>query len=141
MNMCDLFRISVGKFPKKVAISDESGFLTYKDLWERTDRFASSLNRLGLKKGDKCAYMLYNCKEAVEVLFSLAKIGVIGVPVNFRFVPREIEYVVSHSDSKAFIFGAEFLERVKEIVNCNLFLDKLENMRNWRYRFYKDLEI
>jgi fatty-acyl-CoA synthase len=57
--------------------------------------------------------MSRNCSEFVEACFSLAKLGVVTVPINWRLSPIEFEQVCVHSDLKGLIFGADFTESVE----------------------------
>ncbi len=56
MTVGDMLTRNAAKFPGKTAIVQEEGpSLTYADLNDRVNRLASSLIRLGLKKGDRMA--------------------------------------------------------------------------------------
>ena len=63
--------------------------------------------KLGIKKGDKIASMLFNSPEIIEAYYAAAKIGAITVPVNFRLVGREVEYIIDQSESSTFIYDAD----------------------------------
>lgn len=110
----ELFLNSVIKYPKKTAIIFEDRPFTFEEFNARINRLANGLLSLGLTKGDHVAVMLGNCNEIVEVMMAVAKNGMVAVPVSFRFVASEIEYVVNQSESKAFIVGEEFLETVAQ---------------------------
>jgi len=89
--------------------------LTYPELESRTNRLANGLLKLGLNKGDRVAVMLYNCAEFVEVDCACAKAGLVGVPVNWRYVDREVAYVVDNSDAKALIVGEDFIDCIDRV--------------------------
>lgn len=61
------------KFPEKLALINEKGYITYRELNERSNRLANALLRLGLKKGERLGVLLHNCQEFVEVYFACAK--------------------------------------------------------------------
>jgi len=110
LNIGEILRVHARKRPGKMAVKDWLGkTLTYPELDSRTNRLASALLSMNLCKGDRVAVMLYNCTEFIEVYCALAKTGLVAVPVNWRFVGKEIEYVVNHSDSKAMIVGEDFV--------------------------------
>ena len=113
LNLSEILRIHAKNYPGKVALKDWYGkSRTYADLDSRTNRLANSLLRIGLQKGDRLAVMLYNCVEFVEVCCACAKIGVVIVTVNWRFIGREVEFVVNDSDAKAIILDEEFIDCV-----------------------------
>ncbi|MFQ5456971.1 MAG: class I adenylate-forming enzyme family protein, partial [Myxococcota bacterium] len=55
-----------------------------------------------------------NSIEWVEALAACSKIGVAAVLVSYRYTAPEVEYLVTHSEARALIFGAEFEKVVKE---------------------------
>ena len=102
--------------PDKIALKDWHGkAMTYPELESRTNRLANGLLRLGLRKGDRVAVMLYNCVEFVEVDCALAKAGLVVVPVSWRYIDKEVSYVVDNSDAKAIIVGEDFVECVNGV--------------------------
>ena len=46
-------------------------------------------------KGDKVMLLAKNRIECVESFFACAKIGAVYAPINWRFAPAEVEYVLS----------------------------------------------
>jgi len=116
LNMGQILRVHAKNHPSKVALKDWRGkTLTYPELESRTNKLANGLLRLGLRKGDRVAVMLYNCAEFVEVDCASAKAGLVVVPINWRYVEKEIEYVVDNSDAKAMILGEDFIDCIDRI--------------------------
>ena len=76
---------------------------TYRDISEQSDRLASSLCGLGVRKGSHVALMIPNGPAFMVSWFALAKIGAVMVPVNFSYTSSELAYVVSDSDSEFLI--------------------------------------
>jgi len=106
----ELFLNSVNKYPNKTAVVFEDRKYTFSELNARINCLANGLIELGFKKGDHIAVMLANSSEILEVMMAIGKVGMVGVPVSFRFVAAEIEYALTQSDSKVLIVGEEFLE-------------------------------
>jgi acyl-CoA synthetase (AMP-forming)/AMP-acid ligase II len=116
LNLGQILRVHAKKLPNKLALKDWHGkSLTYKELELRTNRLANGLLDMGLKKGDRVAVLLYNCCEFVEIGCACAKAGLVVVPISWRYIPKEIEYVVNNSDAKAMIVGEEFIEAVDSV--------------------------
>jgi acyl-CoA synthetase (AMP-forming)/AMP-acid ligase II len=99
---------------KKIGLIDGNTSLTYKEINERVNRLSNALISLGLKKGEKVAFMANNCHEFAETFFAAAKAGLIIVPVNARFNGPEVTYTLNHSESNAFIYHSEFDEIAKK---------------------------
>ena len=56
--------------------------LTWRELEERVNRIANALHALGLRKGDKLAYVLPNSVEVLEVILAGARMGYVLVPLS-----------------------------------------------------------
>ena len=90
-------------------VDSQSGLrLTFSELNQRTNRVANMLLALGLKKGDRVAIMMMNSAEFFEAYFAVAKIGGVVVPLNWRLVADELEFIVKDSGSRFLLFGDEF---------------------------------
>jgi acyl-CoA synthetase (AMP-forming)/AMP-acid ligase II len=143
LNLGQILRVHAKNYPNKVALKDYRGkALTYAELESRANRLANSLSDMGLRKGDRVAVMLYNCTEFVEVDCAFAKAGLVVVPVNWRYVDKEIEYVVDNSDAKAFIVGEDFIECINRIKNGfkKVKVDNYVCVGSKRFEGYRDYE-
>jgi len=89
--------------------------LTYRALNERTNRLANALLDAGLAKGERVGLLLMNSAEFMEAYFALARIGAVVVPLNWRLVPDELEFILKDSGTQRLIFGAEFLDTVADL--------------------------
>jgi len=115
MNLGQHMKLNAKKYPDTIALKDSQRSFTYPEVNRRVNRLAHSLMGLGLEKGDKVAVLLENSIEIVEVYLATAKTGLIIVPINFRLVGPEIEYIVNNSDAKALIVHDEFTPTVDGI--------------------------
>ena len=89
--------------------------LTFEQLNERCNQLAHQFIADGVEKGDRVALLLMNSGEFVESYFACAKIGAVAVPLNWRLVPDELEFILKDSGTKRLIFGHEFLDNVEEL--------------------------
>ncbi|MHB1420114.1 MAG: AMP-binding protein [Bacillota bacterium] len=111
MNLADGLRINSWKNPNKVGAVFEDKRVTYQELNSRANQFAHGMLKKGFRRGDKVAILSYNNIEFLEIYHGLARIGVVSVPMNFRLVNNEVEYVVNNADAVGFIIGAELLNK------------------------------
>ncbi|MBU4564931.1 MAG: long-chain-fatty-acid--CoA ligase [Proteobacteria bacterium] len=95
---------SATKFANKTAVVCEGRRITYKELNDRVNLLANALLAMGVSKGDRVASMLYNTPETIEVYYAAAKIGAITVPINFRLVGKEVNFILENSGSKILIY-------------------------------------
>ena len=91
--------------------------LTYYDLNARANKLANAMLKLGIKKGDHVGLLLRNCNEFWEAFFAVAKIGAVVVPINWRFVARELEFVINDSEVKMLFLGEEFEDTINTITS------------------------
>ena len=63
---------------------------TFGQLNARVNGLANGLLGLGLHKGDTVAFLCNNRAEIVEIFLALAKLGVLGIPLNYRLSGVEI---------------------------------------------------
>jgi acyl-CoA synthetase (AMP-forming)/AMP-acid ligase II len=115
LNLGQVLKVNAKKFPNKIALKDRNRAFTYPETNRRVNKLAHSLLSLGLKKGDKVAVLLENSIEIVEVYLATAKTGLVIVPINFRLIGPEVEYIVNNSDAEAFIVHDEFTPCVDDI--------------------------
>ena len=115
MNLGQMLKVNAKKFPAKTAIKDKERSFTYPKTNGRVNRLAWSLLSMGLKKGDKVAVLLENCLEIIEVYLATAKTGLVIVPINFRLVGKDIEYIVNNSDAKMLMVDNEFVPLIEDI--------------------------
>ena len=115
LNLGQIQKLNAKKFPNTVALMDKYRAFTYPQMNKRVNKLAHSLVSLGLQKGDKVAVLLENSIEIVELFLATAKTGIIIVPINFRLVGPEVEYIVTNSDAKAFVVHDQFVTTVGPI--------------------------
>jgi fatty-acyl-CoA synthase len=95
------------QYGDKVATLFHNGAVTYNQLKQTGDLIARGFLKLGVGKGDKIAIWMAGYSEWAFVYFALMRIGAIIVPVNTRYRPQEIEYVLNKSKASLLIFKEE----------------------------------
>ena len=83
------------KYPDRPAIIFLGEKFTYTRLRNLIDRFATALNRLGVRKGDKVMLYITNSAQWVISFFAIQKIGAVVVPVAPIYTSFEIEYMIN----------------------------------------------
>jgi acyl-CoA synthetase (AMP-forming)/AMP-acid ligase II len=115
MNLGQQLKMNAAKYPGTIALKDAKRSFTYLKTNRRVNQLAHSLLALGLKKGDKIAVFMENSIEIIEAYLATAKTGIVIVPINFRLVGKEVEYIVNNSDAKAFMVDSEFATMIDGI--------------------------
>ena len=94
---------------------DGSFRLTYRELNESANRLANALLAEGIEVGERVGLLLMNSREFMEAYFALGKIGAVVVPLNWRLVADELEFILKDSGTQRLIFGDEFAETVADL--------------------------
>ena len=115
MTLRDLLRERAGKGRDKALILFHGRAFTYGEFQREVNRVAHSFLRLGAERGDKIALLLPNCPEFLFVVFAVAEIGTLFVPINTAFTAEEVGYVLEHSESSFLITTPAFLPLVAAI--------------------------
>ncbi len=102
--------------PDKAAIHFEGQDISYAGLADRIARLAAGLrDGLGIRRGDRLAYLGPNTPELLELVFAAARIGAILVPLNWRLAPGEHGYILGHCAATALIVDADYFGHAAEI--------------------------
>ena len=99
---------------ESIAVIHGDKHVSWRELNDGANRLSNALIDLGVKKGDKVVQMLSDSAEFVESTYGIQKAGAIPVPMNYRFVSREIEYQTNNSDSIVFITEEAYLGEVRK---------------------------
>lgn len=91
---------------------EEEARLTYGELGERAARMAGVLAAAGVGKGDRVGILLDNEAgiEAHVTYHASHLLGAINVPLNTRYVARELEYVLGFIEPAAIVFDPKFTD-------------------------------
>jgi acyl-CoA synthetase (AMP-forming)/AMP-acid ligase II len=101
--------------PNRVGARDLDRTMTFVQWNERACRLANALLGLGLSKGDRVAILAYNCVEWCEIFAATAKAGLVALPINFRLVGKEVQFIVDNAEAAAIIVQDELVGVVEEI--------------------------
>ena len=91
--------------------------LTYAQFGERVRRWANAMQALGITKGERVAVLSQNCHRVLEALFGAPLVGAILMPLNFRLVPDDFEYILNHGGARVVVVEeglAHLLDPIRE---------------------------
>jgi len=139
----DIVAMDAYLYPDKVGARDLGRALTFRDWNDRSCKLANALVGLGLEKGDRIAILAYNCLEWMEIYAAVAKAGLVIVPINFRLVGPEVQYIVENSEARAVIVQDDLLDRLETVRAERLIAEDKHIHFGGRtpagYRSYEDL--
>ena len=108
----DILEERAKKSPDVAAIVFEDQCITYGEYLDRVNRFARGLYAIGVKKGDHVGLWMTNRPEWCFVRHAIYKLGAVMVPINTRYKPDEISYILKQGDIRTLIMEQSFLGRI-----------------------------
>jgi fatty-acyl-CoA synthase len=103
-------------YPNYEAVVYESRSYTWEEVYKRCVKFASALDKLGIKTGDTVSIMAFNTPEIFEAHYSIPMVGAVINAINTRLDPNTISYILEHSDAKVFIVDRQFHEVIAKVL-------------------------
>ncbi|WP_395719295.1 long-chain-fatty-acid--CoA ligase [Prosthecobacter sp.] len=102
-------------YADREAVVDGRVRLTYREFFERCDRWSSALQKLGVKAGERVATIAPNTHAHLEAFYAVPQIGAVIVPINFRLTAADFAYILKHSGAKVVCVHADYLDAVDSI--------------------------
>jgi len=103
----EILRLAASEVPDRPATAFLGAHLTFTQIKEQADKFATALARLGIKHGDRVGIMLPNCPQYVIATFAILRLGATVVNVNPIYTQREVLVVARDSGMSALVTLAE----------------------------------
>ena len=82
---------------------DQAREISYAALDAMANSVARALAQRGFERGDRVAIVSANCVEYLAACFGIMRAGLVAVPVNYRFPPKIIDFVLRDANAK-FVF-------------------------------------
>ncbi|MCZ6882389.1 MAG: class I adenylate-forming enzyme family protein, partial [Gammaproteobacteria bacterium] len=92
--------------------------LSYAELKVAVDDLAVELDRLGLEKGAKVAFLLNNGYWTTQLFLGVMANNRIIVPLNVVAGKVQLQHVLDHSDTEVVFVAPEFREKLAEIIQA-----------------------
>jgi fatty-acyl-CoA synthase len=89
--------------------------LTYRQFGQRVNSWANAMRGLGVEKGDRVAILSQNCHRLLEAFFGTPLLGSILMPLNFRLVPDDFEYILNHGGAKVLVVEEGLTQLIEPI--------------------------
>ncbi|HSU89691.1 MAG TPA: AMP-binding protein, partial [Terriglobia bacterium] len=102
-------------YADREAVVDGELRLTYRQFLERCDRWSSALQSMGIRKGDRVAYIAPNTHAHLEAYYAVPQIGAVLVPINYRLIADDFEYLINHSGARIVCAHSDYLDAIEGI--------------------------
>ena len=111
--------------------------LTYTQFFDRCDKWSAALQEMGVKHGDRVAYISPNTHEQLESFYAVPQIGAVLVPINFRLTAEDFVYIASHSGATVLCVHPDYVEAIDGVrdqlggVKHFVVLGKSDGRKGW----------
>ncbi|HYB11299.1 MAG TPA: long-chain-fatty-acid--CoA ligase [Alphaproteobacteria bacterium] len=102
-------------YPGREAVVDGNLRLTYAQFFDRCDRWSTALQAMGIQRGDRVAYIAPNTHAHLEAYYAVPQIGAVLVPINYRLIPDDFDYIISHCGAKVVCAHVDHIDAVEGI--------------------------
>src|SRR6266700_5446357 len=97
------------------AVVDGGLRMTYEQLFDRCDHWSAALQGMGVKKGDRVAYIAPNTHQQLESFYAVPQIGAVLVPINYRLTPDDFTYLINHSGARIVCAHSDYLAAIDSV--------------------------
>ena len=102
-----LLRTGLETKPDEMAlVSAEEGH-TWRELDRASDRLAANMLELGVRRGDRVASLMPNRNALIIHYLACFKAGFVATPLNYRYMPPEIDHALEVSEASILLAHAE----------------------------------
>ncbi|MDX2005377.1 MAG: acyl-CoA synthetase [Meiothermus sp.] len=108
-------------YPNRTAVIHGSRSHSWAEVYRRSRRLASALQKLGVGKNETVAVMLPNTPAMYECHFGVPMIGAVLNTINVRLDAETVAFILGHGEAKVLITDPEFATTVRAA------LEKLEH--------------
>src|ERR1700722_10679601 len=102
-------------YAQREAVIDGDLRYTYEEFLARCDRWSASLQKMGIQRGDRVAYIAPNTHAQLESFYAVPQIGAVLVPINYRLTAEDFAYIVNHSGARVLCVHSDYLDAVDAI--------------------------
>src|SRR4029453_13020344 len=111
----DFMRRARKLYGAREAVVDGDQRWSYEEFGLRCDRWSTALERLGVRQGDRVAYIAPNTHAQLESFYAVPQIGAVLVPLNYRLTADDFAYLINHSGARIVCAHSDYLDQVDSI--------------------------
>ncbi len=89
---------------------------SYQQLRDRARCLANAFHDMGMRKGERAAFLMANCPEYIFTEYALAKLGVVRVPLAVLLGSQDHIYMMNHSEATTLIYHQKLADRVEAMI-------------------------
>lgn len=121
MNISEMLAFNARIYPEETALTERNSaertrrVMNWRQFDESANKVAHALIERGIKKGDRVLHLIFNSIEWLTVYFGILRTGAWVVPLNYRYLSRDIKYCADISEARMIILGEKFIDRIEAV--------------------------
>ena len=100
----------------RIAFIDPTTRLSYRELMQRTNRFANAMSRLGIARECRIALIMLDTVDLPVAFWGAIKAGVIPIPLNTMLTVEQWRYMIEDSRAQAVVISNDLLEKAQPLL-------------------------
>ena len=114
--LAEIVRLQAKNRGEAIVFEFEGRITSFAELDRNTNRVANALKALGVRAGERIAYLGKNSDVFFELLFGAIKAKVVMAPINWRLAGPEVAFIVEDCKAPVLFVGPEFVAQVRNIL-------------------------
>lgn len=110
------YKINAKVCPDEIAIIDEKGQVTHREVHEQTNQLAHGMAAAGIGENSRVAILCRNSRYFVEAFVATLKLGADGLLLNTAFAGPQLQQVIEDQNADAVIMDEEYYELLKDAI-------------------------
>lgn len=125
LTLSDLLISAAARRPHEDALVFPNSRQSYSELLAASRQWAKAFIALGVKPRDHVGLLMTTQPEFVAALFGAALAGAAGVPINARYAPAELAYLIENGDIVSLVTTTKVADAVDFVGKLNEALPEL----------------
>jgi fatty-acyl-CoA synthase len=102
-------------YPHKLGVVCEDKRFTYSQYGDRVNQLSNVLLDMGVKQGDRVAFLGPNCHRLLEAYYGVIQVGAILLPLNIRLLPADFAYILADAEASVLFVDRDLLYLIEPI--------------------------
>ncbi|MHC1562469.1 AMP-binding protein [Actinomycetospora sp. C-140] len=109
------FVVGRWRHPDRVAIVDDRGTVTFREIHDRTDRLARALADRRVGPGSRVAVLCRNHRGPIETILAVSKVGADVVLLNTGLSPAQMKAVAEEQEITTIVVDSDLDDRLEQV--------------------------
>jgi fatty-acyl-CoA synthase len=107
----------------------------WREIESNARKLAAALERLGVRKGERCATIAWNNRRHLEIYFGVAGAGFVCHTINPRLFPEQLIYIINHAEDQVLFLDKTFIPAAAKL------REHLKHVKHYVYMGPRDEQV